>query len=400
MENKLFNLTDVVNKSNEFINYISKFRNVVYKFYCKCEDKSYIGITNNILYRLYSEDIGHLGTIRFNDPNFLGSRLQNAILKFEINNFEYTIVYSSDLYEEVDKLESFYIKKFNSCYNGYNCSTSGKICNGDIRVNNGSRCIFIKPNEVAEAADYGFNRRGSLSSSRIIVFDGLDFISIYKDEFREYEGKGFVRVDNKMDLNKISISYSTPERELEHMNFTISGKIGYTNLDTGKYTLIDPTEEYKYEENPSFVKGNPSNNLKSGQVFITKDGVNKRIDPSDLEKYILSGWSRGFKKRTKSKRMHLGDIEVCVPIDLVSTYKKKGFMEGAKKCRNTSLINPLTKEVRKVPRNSQEFSKLKSEGWKSTRKSPPSGKGSKYIYRNGKKTRVNSEDLDKFSEDL
>ena len=98
--------------------------------------------------------------------------------------------------------------------------------------------------------------------------------------------------------------------------------------------------------------------------------------------------------------MHLGDIEVCVPIYLVSTYKKKGFMEGAKKCRNTSLINPLTKEVRKVPRNSQEFSKLKSEGWKSTRKSPPSGKGSKYIYRNGKKSRINSEDLDKFFEDL
>ena len=400
MENKLFNLTDVANKSNEFISYISEFRNVVYRFYCKYEDKSYIGITNNILYRLYSEDLGHLGSMKFNDSNFLGSRLQNAILRSGIDNFEYSIVYSSNSYEEVDELESFYIREFNSCYDGYNCSTSGKICNGDIRVNNGSRCIFIKPSEVSEAAAHGFNRRGSLSSSRIIIFDGSDFIRIYKDEFREYEGKGFVRVDNKMDLNKISISYSTPERELEHMNFTISGKIGYTNSDTGKYILIDPTEEYKYEENSSFVKGNPFNNLKSGQIFITKDGVNKRIDPSNLEEYISSGWSRGFKKRTKSKRMHLGDIEVCVPIDLVATYKEKGFIEGGKRCRLTSIINPLTKEVRKVPKNSQELSKLKSEGWKTTRKSPPSGKGSKYIYKNGKKTRVNPEDLDKFSENL
>lgn len=123
--NVKFNLTEVVDKSARFLNYISEFRNVVYSFHCIETNQYYIGITNNIFYRLYSEDIGHLNFMYFAESS-PGSRLQMAISRYGVDKFEYSIIFSNNKYKVVSDKEAEYIKEFNSCYNGFNCSTSGK----------------------------------------------------------------------------------------------------------------------------------------------------------------------------------------------------------------------------------------------------------------------------------
>lgn len=404
-----FKLIDVLNKTDKFISFISDYKNVVYRFYCIKEDKSYIGITNNLIYRLYSEDIGHL--TKMNDCDSIhGSRLQNAIAKFGVDNFNFSIEYYSDSYEEIDCLESEYIRKYNSCFNGYNCSTSGKMCDGDIRVNNGIRCVFIKPHELDEAKLNGFNRIGSLSSSRITVTNGKYLVIIYKDEFNEFEKYGFCRIDHKSTMfnslnsdydinddygafiNQAIINGMTPERSIEYTNFTISGKVGYTDLLTGKYFLVDPSEEVLYQDTSRYYKGNLNMNLKKDQVFVTKDGINKRIDRSELQDYLDDNWVRGFKKRNTGVKMHLGDIEISVPKDLVETYESYGYSRGVKKTRNVTLLNLETGDSIKLPRSEiEKINELKSDGWVSNMSlhHPPSGKGCKYEYINGKKTRIN-----------
>ena len=105
-------------------------------------NKCYIGQTINLVERkrtLYS-------------PNkyYSGHRLDNAIKKYGIENFQYEIIIQivesskEKLREKLDELEKFYIEKYDSYNNGYNMTLGGSGSNGCFQTEESKRKISEK----------------------------------------------------------------------------------------------------------------------------------------------------------------------------------------------------------------------------------------------------------------
>jgi group I intron endonuclease len=105
-------------------------------------NKCYIGQTINLVERkrtLYN-------------PNkyYSGHRLDNAIKKYGIENFQYEIIIQivesskEKLREKLDELEKFYIEKYDSYNNGYNMTVGGSGSNGCFQTEESKRKISEK----------------------------------------------------------------------------------------------------------------------------------------------------------------------------------------------------------------------------------------------------------------
>jgi group I intron endonuclease len=105
-------------------------------------NKCYIGQTTNLVERkrtLYN-------------PNkyYSGHRLDNAIKKYGIENFQYEIIIQivesskEKLREKLDELEKFYIEKYDSYNNGYNMTLGGSGSNGCFQTEESKRKISEK----------------------------------------------------------------------------------------------------------------------------------------------------------------------------------------------------------------------------------------------------------------
>lgn len=105
-------------------------------------NKCYIGQTINLVERkrtLYN-------------PNkyYSGHRLDNAIKKYGIENFQYEIIIQivesskEKLREKLDELEKFYIEKYDSYNNGYNMTLGGSGSNGCFQTEESKRRISEK----------------------------------------------------------------------------------------------------------------------------------------------------------------------------------------------------------------------------------------------------------------
>lgn len=105
-------------------------------------NKCYIGQTINLVERkrtLYN-------------PNkyYSGHRLDNAIKKYGIENFQYEIIIQivesskEKLREKLDELEKFYIEKYDSYNNGYNMTLGGSGSNGGFQTEESKRKISEK----------------------------------------------------------------------------------------------------------------------------------------------------------------------------------------------------------------------------------------------------------------
>lgn len=105
-------------------------------------NKCYIGQTINLVERkrtLYN-------------PNkyYSGHRLDNAIKKYGIENFQYEIIIQivesskEKLREKLDELEKFYIEKYDSYSNGYNMTLGGSGSNGCFQTEESKRKISEK----------------------------------------------------------------------------------------------------------------------------------------------------------------------------------------------------------------------------------------------------------------
>lgn len=105
-------------------------------------NKCYIGQTINLVERkrtLYN-------------PNkyYSGHKLDNAIKKYGIENFQYEIIIQivesskERLREKLDELEKFYIEKYDSYNNGYNMTLGGSGSNGCFQTEESKRKISEK----------------------------------------------------------------------------------------------------------------------------------------------------------------------------------------------------------------------------------------------------------------
>ena len=105
-------------------------------------DKCYIGQTINLVERKRS----------LYNPNkyYSGHKLDNAIKKYGIENFQYEIIIQivesskEKLREKLDELEKFYIEKYDSYNNGYNMTLGGSGSKGCFQTEESKRKISEK----------------------------------------------------------------------------------------------------------------------------------------------------------------------------------------------------------------------------------------------------------------
>lgn len=110
---------------------------IIYK-YTSPSNKIYIGQTINLekRKRQHIQDTKNGSTTIFH----------NAICKYGIGTFDYEILHKASSKEELNKLEIYYINKYNSYYkdgNGYNMTFGGEGANGYIFTDNDSIKLSI-----------------------------------------------------------------------------------------------------------------------------------------------------------------------------------------------------------------------------------------------------------------
>jgi len=90
----------------------------IYKSVNRLNGKVYIGIDKNWPTRRYA----HKSKAKNND----GFHFHKAIRKYGWENFEWSIIYQTKDFEHVKEMEKFFIKEFNSYFNGYNKTFGGE----------------------------------------------------------------------------------------------------------------------------------------------------------------------------------------------------------------------------------------------------------------------------------
>lgn len=99
----------------------------IYKITCKVNNKVYIGQTTETLEKRFKR---HMGYQKDNHD----TKFYRAVRKYGANNFYIELVAKATSKEELNELEEYYIKYFNSIENGYNTAL-GKI-GGDTLSHN------------------------------------------------------------------------------------------------------------------------------------------------------------------------------------------------------------------------------------------------------------------------
>ena len=118
-------------------------------------NKCYIGQTINLVERKR--------TLYNSNKYYSGHRLDNAIKKYGIENFQYEIIIQivesskEKLREKLDELEKFYIEKYDSYNNGYNMTVGGSGSNGCFQTEESKR-------KISEKAK---GRKGSMSGRHL-----------------------------------------------------------------------------------------------------------------------------------------------------------------------------------------------------------------------------------------
>lgn len=106
---------------------LNKIKGIVYRIYCKVNNKNYIGKTKNTFSKRYRKKLlGHLDNCG----------LRNAIKKYGIHQFKINILFQTTDKFLLSLMETYYIKHFQSNNNkyGYNKTTGGEmtIMNPDV----------------------------------------------------------------------------------------------------------------------------------------------------------------------------------------------------------------------------------------------------------------------------
>lgn len=167
----------------------------IYCFTNKINNKKYIGQSINIEKRFKD----HKGRHNQKSSSMYSSPFYRALRKYGFENFKFEIIDSNNKYnkEKLNELESFYIKKYDTYYNGYN-------------MNYGGDSVYIthklKIEEVIKIKDYikntnmsfleigeKFNVSFSLISQ---INSGIIWYEIDLDKYKEYPIRKNTSINN------------------------------------------------------------------------------------------------------------------------------------------------------------------------------------------------------------
>lgn len=204
----------------------------IYKFTNKVNNKSYIGLTHrDISIRIYE----HNNESKNKKDNF---KFHQAINKYTIDGFHFEILVENiETLKEANKLEIFYIEKFDSYVNGYNMTKGG-----------GGRENYFFSQETRQkmrAAKLGIKQSKELIEKRTKSMKGRKLSSEH--------------------ITKLSIANSGKKRNpevIKQMSIIMSGKMpGSKNPAATKINIYDSYGKLMYECNGNFESVCKSNKL-------------------------------------------------------------------------------------------------------------------------------------------
>lgn len=171
---EVFNMNDLAN-DRKLARYIKEryVGSIIYRIHRIGTDKNYIGHTDNLYSRLYSWK-GHIHKVK---KKIEMRTIHFMIEKYGYDKFELVIELFSNTHNEYLSYESEYVIKYDSYYNGYNDTMTGKggFCKGCKKMTDGVRNYYISPKYYSEAIESGLKEVKVTSSiiGRIYVNNGV-----------------------------------------------------------------------------------------------------------------------------------------------------------------------------------------------------------------------------------
>lgn len=167
--------------------------------------------TNLVNSKIY---IGQHTANQFEPEKYIGSGvlLKKAITKYGINNFSCKLLAWAETIEELNKLEIFYIKKYNSMNPkiGYNLCPGGETNYGYVftdeqREHQRLTHLNKKPSDEA------IKKQAKKLKGRITITDGQHIKLINPNEFDNYKKLGWQKGRPKYSRSQEVICYETGE---------------------------------------------------------------------------------------------------------------------------------------------------------------------------------------------
>lgn len=183
-----------------------------------------------------------------NNVKYAGIKIDRARLKYGAINFKYTVLFRENFssYEEgypiLDKLESYYINKYDSYVNGYNMTLGGSKdfrghkASKEFKENCRKRMLLNNPFK---------NHKHSVDTKQIISDKNTKYSVIMLDK---YTGKELVEFKNATYACKY-LGISSKCRNDIYKVCT-----GYINPKTGKRNLSAHGYKWKYKEGSTTSK--------------------------------------------------------------------------------------------------------------------------------------------------
>lgn len=293
---------------------------ILYRIHNLVTDKSYIGITKVLWYRLFSTKFGHLAVGYDKGENH---KLYNSMRKHSLENFQLEVLLKTDDISEPRRREEEFISIYDSYHNGYNLSYNGKATwklnggmpKGYIAMNNGMYSTFVSPDDIEEYEDRGFvkGRLGCPNKDLVAMNNGEIYRYVTEEVFHlHYEPYGWKRGRGSTPTRR---EYETNHRYLNN------------GVVTRKVSEKDVTQ---YLSN-GWVEGRLDRGTHLGRLYITDGSITKVIDESEFSIYESQGFRKGQAPRKVRKRwMITPDDESSIQVnsDLVEEYLSKGYRIG------------------------------------------------------------------------
>jgi len=270
-------------------------------------------LTNNKIY------IGYHYSNDIDNDKYLGSgySLLKSIKKYGKKYFKREILFEFDNSDDAFNKEKEIVNEdFVKRRDTYNTTIGGKgWCVTHDAHNKGKITIYspktdknyyINENELQKFLDDGYILGNKLKNNRNCV---------KKDDNIKY-------VDNETLKTYLNNGWKKSN--------TTENKICVTHVETKKLKYVTPSDLNSFLEN-GYIKGNYKSGVNKGKLFISKDGINKRINQDELTKHIDLGWEqKRVQKRVKIKRMYNPETNELKNINVndVKSYLNNGWKIG------------------------------------------------------------------------
>ena len=247
-------------------------KGVIYCYHCISTGKKYIGQTDNERRRKY-EHFSHC------NKKSRDNKFYRAIKKYGWNNFIYGVI-EEFLIDELDDMETYYIKEYNTFEDGYNSVAGGKATRGYKHTEKTKQLL----REIKTGTKHSLETRQKMSVDRVGIPNKSkgrpQSIESRKRTSERMKGENhplYGKGHSEESKIKMSLSF-TEERKEKIRQVNKNRERKYLNV---KITFVDGSEIYVSDGIKKWCKENGYN---LGELYKLKRGEKKINRYRDIAK--------------------------------------------------------------------------------------------------------------------